>query len=1530
MKRLWFKALSVLVAFSFFTNICLHDMAWAKDDSAPQATSEPLSLPPSTPAPSLPATKPAAPLPPSPSPKIALAPTSSEAAPPEKSDTTEKSKITSSRSSSMLALSSGGIWSSSPSYNPSSLNSTVLQSLQNNLFSGNVSFSLPVAVPAGRRGVQPSVSLTYTSQKGNTTCGIGWEVTSSSIQRSTKRGIPKYDDNADTFVLFANGGAQELVKIASGEYRFKIESAFSKITYSSGYWLMTDKGGNKYYFGETTDSKQQNTRGTFSWHLCKQEDAHGNTIEVAYVQDEGQIYPFKIQYSGNEIQQDTHAFEVAFILETRTDKNINYVRGAAVVTGKRVKEIQVKVSGEPIYKYALDYTQSSSTSRSLLTSFQLKDPEDTALLPAVTPSYQVKPASITGHAGYSDLPTYFTIDESDHGVRLADLNGDGLTDFVWAKTQYGQTYRYAWLNNGNGWTYHEGYSNLPTYFIVDNYYDQGSRLVDVNGDGRADFLWAKTQFGQTYRYVWLNTGSGWQYDAGYSDLPEYFVVDYYYDNGLRYADLNGDGLTDLIWAKHTGSEGYRYVWLNTGSGWQYDAGYSDLPTYFIISNADHGARLADVNGDGLADFVWGKYQYGTGYKYVWLNTGAGWQYDEGYSNLPTYFVIDGTDNGSSLVDLNGDGLVDFVQNYKNSSGTWFKNVWLNTGSGWQFNQEYTDLIASFFGNDPGDNKAFVIAEINGDTLNDFIWSKLKGASTHRQVWTNGGPSPDLLAGVDNGIGGSINVSYTYSTQFDNTGTDEVPDLPFQVPVLQTITSNDGQGNEYTTAYEYANGSYSPSEREFRGFGYVKTIDAEDNYSESYFKQDDIYKGVPYKQEAKDASGNLYVKTENTLQYTEPHTGVYFPYISQVDSYTYDGDEIFKQTQAQFQYDSYGNPTQAYSLGDVSVSGDEKKQITEYVYNTTNWIVSTPKHAYLLDSAENKVSEKWFYYDNHADISTAPDKGLLTKEEVWLYNPVTDQQSTLASQYAYDAYGNLTTVTDPLTRTTTTAYDQAYHIYPVQAANDLGHAVKSVYYGINESVSDGITGSGFVGQLKLTEDPNSQKTYRVYDAAGRVAKAIGPNDTEEYPGATYAYDLSARPIKITQSNKQDYASPPGYLTGYEFFDGLNRSIQVKSPAENDPQTEQPRQVISGIVKFDTRGKLKETYLPYFVSASSDYVTPTYSQPHSSLTYDCLGRLIRQTNPDDTFSTIAYSDRVKTFTDENNHFKTLYQDAYGQVTKVEEHNQSQTYTTTYAYDTQGNLVTLTDDQANVTRMWYDSLGRKVKMDDPDMGIWLYEYDNAGNLTKQTDAKSQVLEFTYDHINRLTQKKSGTTILAAYQYDDLAKDFCIGRLSLVTYPLGSTEFFYDALGREIKSTKQISGSGTYSVERTYDALDRLVTLQYPDSFSSSMRYEYNPRGIERIAVTTPIEYEVVSNIDYAATGQITHIAYGNGSYTDYTYHPQTLRLSSLLTETPSGRVQDFSYSFDNVGNVTSLLDYRNSATQSFTYDDLNRLTQAQKALI
>jgi YD repeat-containing protein len=119
----------------------------------------------------------------------------------------------------------------------------------------------------------------------------------------------------------------------------------------------------------------------------------------------------------------------------------------------------------------------------------------------------------------------------------------------------------------------------------------------------------------------------------------------------------------------------------------------------------------------------------------------------------------------------------------------------------------------------------------------------------------------------------------------------------------------------------------------------------------------------------------------------------------------------------------------------------------------------------------------------------------------------------------------------------------------------------------------------------------------------------------------------------------------------------------------------------------------------------------------------------------------------------------------------------------------------------------------MYDSDMGVWTYEYDAVGNLIKQTDAKLQVLMFDYDALNRLTRKRTSTQTRATYLYDNLIKGNCIGRLSKITDLSGSTEFFYDNLGREIKSIKSVSGIA-YGVLREYDALDRLTKLTYPDN--------------------------------------------------------------------------------------------------------------------
>jgi YD repeat-containing protein len=323
--------------------------------------------------------------------------------------------------------------------------------------------------------------------------------------------------------------------------------------------------------------------------------------------------------------------------------------------------------------------------------------------------------------------------------------------------------------------------------------------------------------------------------------------------------------------------------------------------------------------------------------------------------------------------------------------------------------------------------------------------------------------PDLLVTVSNGLGGSTGIEYTPSTAYENYYPNKTGKLPFAAQAVSKVTLNDGQGNRYTNKYFYKDGYFDAADREFRGFGYVKAIDGEGNFSESYFKQDAILKGRIYRQEIRDVAGKLLTKKDNTWLSLELYDGVNFPYLSQTDNYAYDNEGGYRQTRVKYEYDTYGNPAKVISEGDVVIQGDEKTQITEYAYNTADWIVSLPKHIYLVDAANAKVSEKWFYYDNHSNIDEAPDEGILTKEESWLHNPVTAKSDRISAQYSYDEYGNLITVTDVLGRVTTTVYDSLCRSYPVCVTNALGQSMETVYYGINVPEADTIVGYGLPGR-----------------------------------------------------------------------------------------------------------------------------------------------------------------------------------------------------------------------------------------------------------------------------------------------------------------------------------------------------------------------------------------------------------------------------------------------------------------------------------
>jgi RHS repeat-associated protein len=219
----------------------------------------------------------------------------------------------------------------------------------------------------------------------------------------------------------------------------------------------------------------------------------------------------------------------------------------------------------------------------------------------------------------------------------------------------------------------------------------------------------------------------------------------------------------------------------------------------------------------------------------------------------------------------------------------------------------------------------------------------------------------------------------------------------------------------------------------------------------------------------------------------------------------------------------------------------------------------------------------------------------------------------------------------------------------------------------------------------------------------------------------------------------------------------------------------------------------------------------------------------------------------------------------------------------------------------------------------------------------------------------------------------------LSLGRNPVTGANEAFDFKGNALRSTRQLaldykqipdwSGNPpleaeTFSSVARYDALNRPIQLVAPHSDQAGTTFNiirpgYNegahlervdvwleqpaePSGLLTLATAT---LNAVANIDYNAKGQRTLIEYNEASHrvvTQYSYDPATFRLIRLLSTRPvhpdpDRRVlQDLSYSYDPVGNITAIRDkaqqpvfFDNSLIEpsnAYTYDALYRLIRAE----
>ncbi len=1409
------------------------------------------------------------------------------------------------------------------------------QGSQTGSSSGAYVFSLPLNVPAGRNGLQPSLSLSYNSQGGevNSFYGYGWSLDLPSISRMNKTGL----NNLYSETNFSSSLSGELVSISGspyGDYGAKVESgAYLDYVFNSSddSWTVTDKSGTVYTFGSTADSRQDNPSDSteiYKWMLEEIRDTNDNYLRYEYFKENGQIYPESISYTGNGATDGI--FLVEFGLESRSDPSSFYSTGFEVQTDYRVSGIEVSIDGTLRKSYGLTYTTPDNTTRSLLKSVTESGVSETGVtttLPATTFDYAQSSKGWSSVNGYT-IPVYFYFsgDHSDKGNDVADVNGDGLLDIIDSGLYSGSTgVDSVYLNNGDG----SGWSEDSSYTVGVRFWDNGknqmrnTRMTDINGDGFSDILYGAMDSTTDARktYIFDEDTSTWVEDSAYS-LPIRFNDGYLDDLGVRLLDVNGDGYSDYVQSliDSSGAQQSLYLFDPETQTWNVETSYS-IPVAFNdrSSNTDEGVSLGEVNGDGLVDIIKSRYD-GSTQQAVYLNNGdgTGWTQDTGYS-IPVYFWESSgiLSTVAQLMDVDGDRLADIVHSDASHS-----DVYINrgNGTGWAKDTAYTvpvDFALSY-----GSPEGVQSMDVDGDNFVDFVQSKQSGGTTTQRVYVSNA-SPELLETVHSYKGSTTTVSYSPSTEFDN------PNLPFAMNLVDSITVDDGLGDSSTTTFDYEGGAYLYEDelnRQFAGFSSItKTEDGRE--TETFYEQDDLaLLGHAYQSDVYDESGNLYTRSIDTWASSDLGYDNDFVYKSKSATLTYDGGSSHRDTGTAYTYDSNGNVKTVINYGEVTASLDgtftddttlDEKTTLTYTYATDGSggeIRNKVAEEKVTNSAGTVIKKTRYFYDSNSSYATV-STGNLFRQADW-YDATNGWYN---SYYTYNSYGLVATAKNRRWYTTSFTYD-AYNLYPAVTTNPKTYTVSTEY--------DYAT-----GQMTSRTDENGITSESTYDGLGRVLTVSVPDPTTGVLTtlSTTSYDDTSVPSSVSTT------STVGGVTSESvtYIDGYGRTVQSNTLAEDGLYT-------TVDTWYDSLGNVQTQSLPY--STSSSAYGRDDSQYGVSTSYDPLNRPLTVTAPTGSTS-YDYSQWENTVTDANGISKVYNYDAAGRLLEVEEQNDGATYNSAYEYDPLGQLLTLTDSQGNERNFDYDSLGRKISQEDlhdpteTTFGTWRYTYDANNNLLTQTDPKGQVITWAYDLLDRVSYEDWDMSTTARdfnYLYDSGTR----GRMKIYRVNSNNQDISvyynsYDFLGNPTKESHSYKNPGlaTYSnyiFLKTYDLLSRETKVTYPFSVLT-VNTTYNATGaIEKITRGTSTLSNVISDIDYTPAGQVSSMTYANGVVTTNSYDPaESYRLTNKTTTGSyggvSGNIQNLAYSYDAVGNITGIADTSitpTAKTITYTYDDLNRL--------
>jgi len=299
------------------------------------------------------------------------------------------------------------------------------------------------------------------------------------------------------------------------------------------------------------------------------------------------------------------------------------------------------------------------------------------------------------------------------------------------------------------------------------------------------------------------------------------------DPNLKYLDLNGDGMPDLLI-----SQQQEFVWYASKGTAGYDdpivsAKVEDEEKGPLILFADEDEKIlvaiADMSGDGLSDIVLITYANVCYYP----NLGYGIFGAKVTLQMPDYFDTATSFNPRfiHLTDIDGSGTTDIVYTAKDKIQIWFN----------QSGNSLSEPSEIFYPLPSIDNLTKLsFVDLLGNGTSCMVWSSPLPGHQHaplKYIDLMGGRKPHIMFSYKNNMGKEVELAYKSSTQYyledKKSGNKWITKLPFPVHCVSKVIIEDKVSQtRFANEYSYHHGYYDTIEREFRGFALVIQKDSE--------------------------------------------------------------------------------------------------------------------------------------------------------------------------------------------------------------------------------------------------------------------------------------------------------------------------------------------------------------------------------------------------------------------------------------------------------------------------------------------------------------------------------------------------------------------------------------------------------------------------------------------------------------------------------------------------------------------------------